>query len=236
MTQSTNKNQIISDLIDEKLSSQDLDILVADCESQKTLFRYNTVSELLRDEYSAESNMSFVESVSKMIAQEPTVLAPDQNNAQTVLNSASAEVIPLFAKIKKATGGMAIAASVAVATFFSVQTIQVAQEGDLINSEVAVQSEPLNQVELSNASNEAASAWLETAEQKELELFNDMFMSKARQSEQAAIAPFARAVRGQGVGTIRFSKEQWENILRRSTRLNEEKQATEKQTDKKSQE
>ncbi|PHS20181.1 MAG: hypothetical protein COA86_02515 [Kangiella sp.] len=233
-------NSQISDLLDEQIASEELSELLKEDGVNESFYRYNLVSKILRKEANAPVSMDFINAVSQKIDGEPTVFAPSADSRSTdsqSLNDSTNNVIPLFSKIKKLTGGMAIAASVAIATFISVQSVQVANDG-VFKSDIANQQSE-EQIKMptiaSNAgveSVEPAKFLLETAEQRELEFFNDMFMSKARQSEQEAIAPFARAVRGQSVGTIRFSKEQWENILRRSTRIEHERELDESQSSK----
>ncbi|PCI73111.1 MAG: hypothetical protein COB38_01620 [Gammaproteobacteria bacterium] len=223
-------NSQFSDLLDEQIASEELSELLKEDGVNESFYRYNLVSKILREEVNAPVSMGFINAVSKKIDAEPTIFAPSSDSSSTdrlSINKSNNNVIPLFSKIKKLTGGMAIAASVAVATFISVQSVQVANDG-VFNSDIATQqSSPILQKKaiVTPEAIDPENYWLETAEQKELEFFNDMFMSKARQSEQEAIAPFARAVRGQSVGTIRFSKEQWENILRRSTRIMHENQS-----------
>ena len=233
-------NSQVSDLLDEQIAPEELSKLLKEDGVNECFYRYNLVSKILREEANAPVSMDFINAVSQKVDAEPTVLAPssDSRSADGIateipsINNSTNNVIPLFSKIKKLTGGMAIAASVAVATFISVQSVQVADDA-VFNSDIA--NQPTKQInpmasDTGIESVEPANLWLETAEQKELELFNDRFMSKARQSEQEAIAPFARAVRGQSVGTIRFSKEQWENILRRSTRINDENESLKSQS------
>ncbi len=210
--------KLVSGLLDEQITSEELNELLNEEGVNETFYRYNMVSKILHDEVTGSVSLDFVNLVSQKLDNETLISTPFNN------------VIPLFSKIKKITGGMAIAAS--VATFVSVQTVQVAQDDDLFGSGVVVQSSqaqtlPADAI-VSKNTIDPANYWLETAEQKELELFNDKFMSKARQSEQESIAPFARTVRGQRIGTIRFSKEQWQYILRRSTRLKEAKKENDK--------
>ncbi len=231
-------NSQVSDLLDEQIASGELSELLKEDGVNESFYRYNLVSKILREEANAPVSMDFINTVSQKIDAEPTIFAPSSDrhsenglseDSQSIKNSTN-NVIPLFSKIKKITGGMAIAASVAVATFISVQSVQVADDG-VFNSDIATQqSSPIIQKNpiVTPEAIDPENYWLETAEQKELEFFNDKFMREARrQSEQDAIAPLARAVRGQSLGTIRFSKEQWENILRRSNRLNEAKKTKE---------
>ncbi|MFT6734054.1 MAG: sigma-E factor negative regulatory protein RseA [Polaribacter sp.] len=221
--------QLVSDLLDEQITTKALDELLSKEDVNESFYRYNAVSKVLRDELVAPVNMDFVSSLIKKLDNEPTILVPLTNTSPNQIPNNHRQdtpnnVIPLFSKIKKLTGGMAIAASVAVATLISVQSFQVVNDEGVFNSDIAILPE---ESKVNNVSIEPANNWLETAEQKELEVFNDMFMSKARQSEQEAIAPFARAVRGQSLGTIRFSKEHWEYLLRRSAHLNEEQKVKE---------
>lgn len=250
MTQTIDNSQLdseelVSGLLDEQITSEELSELLSDDRVNESFYRYNLVSKVLREELIAPVSMDFVNSVSQKLDSEPTILAPSTKtqHLQTSSNTSTNNVVPLFSKIKKLTGGMAIAASVAVATFVSVQSVQIADHEGVFNSELATQQsaqQSIKQtaslaVDANNAAEsiEPANEWLDTAEQKELEFFNDMFMSKARQSEQGSIAPFARVVRGQRIGTFRYSKEEWEYILRRSIRTQHEKTLLENSTEEK---
>ncbi len=203
----------LSDLIDEQCSSDDLEILFKEPEMKAHYYRYQTVSTVLKGEYSANASIDFCQSIHDKIADEPAILAAPRPSTTK-----------RYFKAAKFSSGFAIAASVAVATFFSIQTLQVSGEFPS-NQESFVQSEDVLSNSLAATSDETINNNLQqnNLEQDELELFNDIFMQQARQSELDSIAPFATRVGGKYVKTIRFSAEQWQKILEQN-KIKQQKQ------------
>lgn len=205
------RNEFLSDLIDDQCSSSDFDSLLNDKNAIECWYRYSTVNAILKDEYSANASVDFCKEISKKIADEPSIIAAPRST-HTVIRSASAE-------IKRFTGGLAIAASFAFATFFSVQTMQVSDDTIPVNGSTAEVELPTAGDLAATQSKQSLSVNMEdNLEQMELELFNDIFMSRARESEKDSIAPFATRVGAEYVKTIRFSAEQWQEILRRNAK------------------
>ncbi|TQV84991.1 sigma-E factor negative regulatory protein [Aliikangiella coralliicola] len=121
-----NKNQHLSDLMDDKPSNLAIDELLGDDEKAETWFRYQTVRSVLNDEHSAFSSYEFTQAISAKIADEPAIIArPDVSknttNYDDVLPQPAATAHVISRSWRRAGGGLAIAASVAFAMVFSVQ-------------------------------------------------------------------------------------------------------------------
>ncbi len=198
----SNTNKSLSDLLDDQCTSVDLDNLLKDSDAKHSWHRYNAVSAILKGEYSADASVDFCQEISAKIADEPAILAAPKP-VQT-------EIRPMNAEIKRFGGGFAIAASMAFATFFSFQTLQVSNTispTDDISSQIA-------QSAGSDINTNSAITIEKSAEQLELEEFNDLYMSLARVSELDSIAPYPTTnVSGAYVKTHRISAEQWQQIL-----------------------
>jgi negative regulator of sigma E activity len=120
----------LSDLMDDRGDQQTLDQLLASNEQQaKTWYRYNLVSAVLNKQDSVHSSFEFSQMISDKIAKEPVLTSQK-----------SAEVISFW---KKATGGFAIAASVAFAMVFSVQMMNQAPQSLSGNNTIAEQNNAL---------------------------------------------------------------------------------------------
>jgi len=220
-------NEFLSDLIDDNCSSEDLDSLLNDSKTINRWHRYSAVSEVLKGEYSANASTDFCMQISSKIADEPAILAAPRPATKTESETNTARVeVKKLAEVKRLTGGFAIAASFAFATFFSVQTMQVSDDLNLSNDATAGIEKISNSVASNNATlNSLASVpstqslpvdTEDSSEQIELEFFNEVFMSRARESEKNSIAPFARRVGAEYVKTLRFSAEKWQELLQKN--------------------
>ncbi len=211
-TNMSKTNNSLSDLLDEQCSSIDLDSLLKDSETSDSWHRYSAVSVILKSEYSANASTDFCKEISAKIADEPAILAAPRPH---VAKSSPATAGPVTADITRIGSGFAIAASVAFATFFSVQTLQVSSELSPLNENSAkVVSSPTS--ESIAATQATMPSNKDSLEQLELESFNEALMLPARQSEIDSIAPFATSVGGEYVKTIRISAEQWQGVLQRA--------------------
>ncbi len=223
-----NKTQSLSDLLDDQCSADDLGQLLNDSETNERWFRYQTVSAILKDQHAASASSEFFQSVSAKIDAEPSIIAaPSQQTQQT-----TAEIHPFIAEIKRLSSGFAIAATVAFATFFSVQTMQVADtEGVLSDSAVAAIA---GQDEI-NVNEKSAGGMATTSsdydEQAEAEIFDNLYFQKSPRRNKVGIAQ----VSGEYVQTIRFSAEQWQAILERSLRQKALQEAAKKNEQSQSQ-
>jgi len=199
-------NKSLSDLLDEQCSSSDLDNLLSEKDVSESLYRYSAVSAIIKGEYSAHASINFCKDISAKIADEPAILSatrpPQTRNRHAI------------AEIRKFGSGLAIAASVAFATFFSVQLLQVSSE----LSPMYENSVETNQIKSEDfaANKDPMPSSGDSLEQLNLEAFNEAFMLPARLSEQDSIAPFATSVSGEYVKTIRISAEQWQQILQKA--------------------
>jgi len=212
---SSNKSansQLLSDLLDDRCISDDFEKLLENTDTTSDWYRYHTVSAILRNENSVQATPSFCQHVSNKIADEPTVIgAPVVNQARTDTFRTNT-VTP----IRRFGGGLAIAASAAFATFFSVQTLQV--------SENILPVDTNQQSIASNASSLVPKVAVEIAdslEQTELELSSGIFKAEAWNSGSIA----NQQVSGAYVKTIRFSAEDWQKMVDRAVRLKAEKEA-----------
>ncbi len=199
-------NKLLSDLLDENCSSNNLDDLLEDKHAIESWYRYHSISEIIKGQNSADASLKFCQQISAKIADEPAIIAAPRQESSHPVN---AQVVPLNAEIKKVGGGFAIAASVAVATFFSFQSTQIAQHDAPQGTQVASkqQASPENTV-ATNPTNQQMAA----AEQYQMDIFNDRYIRDLRRSDKGNIAP----VSGEFVRTMRFSAEEWQAILEKS--------------------
>ncbi|MDQ7049014.1 MAG: RseA family anti-sigma factor [Enterobacterales bacterium] len=219
-------NEFLSNLLDDQCSCDELDQLLDDKNTAEGWYRYSLVSAILKNEPSADISTEFSQSLSAKIAQEPAIVATQaaatqasQSNTKDRRSTASSNIFSLG----RYTSGMAIAASVAFATFFSVNQLDSNYGNQLEPSNVAVShttpSESATAIAL-----QQDSAVPDTLEQTELEIFNDLFLREAKRSERGAFAP----VGGEYVKTIRFSAEQWQQIVQKAVLQKAELEAAQK--------
>lgn len=223
----TTVGKTLSDLLDNQCNSSDLNEVLDSAECSKQWYRYKTVSEVLKSEHSAFSSAAFCAEISAKIADEPAILAspklasPKQNDKRTEVEESHSLESNVVQLPDRRLGGFAIAATVAFATFFSVQSLQVA---DSLNppskssSVVATQDASTDEAMLSKLQELP-----NTEEQRQLDKFNDRLMLRARANQQNATT----AVRGELIGTIRYSAQDWNAILEEA-RLKAQKAKAEK--------
>lgn len=230
----TNKNKLLSDLLDDECSSEDLDSLLRDTDNLNSWYRYNTVSSLLKNEYSNQASIDFCQQVSAQIAEEPAIIAAPapikkQANKAKQSNNVQGNVF----SIKGFSGGFAIAASVAVATFFSIQTIQSPVEVNSFNQQAMEQSQSVNSANDSQVaeSTKVTISHNDILEQAELEVYNGLFLQEAQRTQGSGFAP----VSSEYVKTIRFSADEWQQIMQKAVKKQAEKEALEKHSEQKSQ-
>ncbi len=220
------KNKLLSDLLDEECHSSDLDDLLESDDLKESWFRYHTVSAIIKDQHSANASLDFCNQISAKIAEEPAILAAPKSKQPITQKS---NVIPFVAEFKRTSGGFAIAASVAVATFFSFQTIQVAQEDVATEAQIASQSNELNNSrDVVESTPTAAGYEIDATEQFELDIFNDRYIQDLRRSDKGSFAP----VSGEFVRTVRFSAEEWQAILEKSLERQRQLEKTKLEQDK----
>jgi negative regulator of sigma E activity len=200
------KNKLLSDLLDEKCRSNQIDDLLDTDQINQSWYRYHSVSALIKGQHSANASFDFCNEISQKIAQEPAIIAAPKATSSTPVN---ADIYSLSTDFKKFTSGFAVAATVAAVTFFSLQTTQVV-EPEQLGSQVA--SGPQTSLPSNDTSNSSINANLLSAEQYELDIFNDRYISDLRRSDKGNIAP----VSGEFVRTVRFTAEEWQAILEKS--------------------
>ena len=204
-----NKKQSLSDLLDDQCSSVDLDSLLSDDKSVEGWYRYHSVSAIIKDEYSAHSHVDFCKNISAKIADEPAIIASPRTEISHTSDSSNNVV-----QLRRSGGGLAIAASAAFATFFSVQTLQVSDQITPDNQTVIANNSANPIISDSKTLDQVSAA--ESLEQSELEFFNELYIQEAN-----------RPVGGEYVKTFRFSAEQWQQILQNAARQQSKLQAEE---------
>ncbi len=200
------KNKLLSDLLDEQCHSSDLDDLLDNNDISESWYRYHTVSAIIKDQHSASASFDFCSQISAKIADEPSIIAAPKT-------AKFSNIQPIIAEFRRTGSGFAIAATVAVATFFSFQTLQVAQDGVLTDTQIASESNESNSIpNNANSTKSIAGSEFNATEQYELDVFNDRYISDLRRSDKGSFAP----VSGEFVRTVRFSAEEWQAILEKS--------------------
>lgn len=215
--QSVNR-QRLSDLLDNRCDSSDFDKLLEHADSKEVWYRYQTASSVLRNEHSTHTTLSFCQEISAKLAGEPAIIAtsittpakekPSQslNSRQKTANQKVATVSP----IRRFSGGLAIAASAAFATFFSVQTLQLSDSSQPDSS--------MQQAAAGGAGNRSTakvSAEISgSLEQTQLEFSSDLYKLGILRSGQVSQQQVSDAY----VETVRLSAEEWQNLLKRSAK------------------
>ena len=203
------KNKLLSDLLDENCNSNQLDDLLESEDITESWYRYQTVSAIIRDQHSANASFEFCNQISAKIADEPAIIAAPKNVS---IKSRQASIRPITQDVKRVGSGFAIAATLAVATFFSFQTLQLADENNQVNPQVASQADLSTPIKTQVPTNALTSNEFDAAEQYELDIFNDRYINDVRRSDKGNFAP----VSGEFVRTVRFSAEEWQAILEKS--------------------
>jgi len=209
-------SQRLSDLLDNRCDSNDFDELLADADTKNAWYRYQTVSSILRNEHSAQESHSFCQEISVKLADEPAIIAAPASNKR-LASPKSSKLRSDISPIRRFSGGLAIAASAAFATFFSVQTIQLSDSNQASSSPqqsiagtVDEDSNPKISVEVSDS-----------LEQTELEFSSDLYEFGTLRSGIIS----KQQVSGSWVKTIRFSAEQWQEMLDRAIEQRAKKEA-----------
>jgi len=204
-------NEFLSNLLDDRCSCDELDQLLDDKNSSNNWYRYSLVSAILKNESSVALDSDFCQSVSAKIALEPAIIATQASRSAKSDNALEQTTSNIFAFGRYASG-MAIAASVAFATFFSINQLQSSDLNHLDQGAVAT-SDVSNSVQNTDSVAFQQSKNLpNTLEQSELEVFNALFLKEAKRSERGAYAPAG----GEYIKTIRFSAEQWQKIVEKA--------------------
>lgn len=216
-------NEFLSNLLDDQCSCDELDQLLDDENTKDGWYRYSLVSAILKNEPSADISTEFCQSISAKIAQEPAIIATQANQSNTKgrRSVSSSNLVSLG----RYASGMAIAASVAFATFFSVNQLDSNYANQFESSNIAATNNTPS-TSVSAVAVQQDSAIPDTLEQTELEVFNDLFLREAKRSERGAFAP----VGGEYVKTIRFSAEQWQQIIQKAILQKAELEAAQKKT------
>ena len=198
-----NKNELLSDLLDEQCSSEELTHLLNDKTITDSWYRYSTVSAILKNEHAGHVDIDFSQKMSALIANEPAIIATQSSRSvsDSSVNTISDNLNQNVIQFKKTFGGFAIAASVAVATFFSVQTMQIADVSvngsDVVASSGVAPAKGTN-TQSANSVNNSQSQ----------EQYNDLYQLNTIGSQVPVGAEYVK--------TIRLSAEQWQELLKRA--------------------
>jgi len=119
-----NNLQSLSELMDDYVSDEAIEQLLANEEQAESWYRYQVVRSVLNQDYSAHCSYQFTQAISKQIAMEPAIIAAPKKASVSFISRAW----------KKSGGGLAIAASVAFAMVFSVQMMDSGNNADFNNS------------------------------------------------------------------------------------------------------
>lgn len=211
-------SQRLSDLLDNKCDSSDLDKLLEHADTSETWYRFQTVSSLLRNEHSARVTPSFCREISSKLASEPAIIASPAKN-RPLQSRKTAEISP----IRRFSGGLAIAASAAFATFFSVQTLQFSDNSQPnYSKQHAVVDGVNNHSTASRSSNNVSAKISDSLEQTQLEFSSDLYKLGVLRSGDIS----QQQVSGAYVETIRLSAEQWQDLLTRAAKRKAAKEAS----------
>jgi len=123
----SNNKEALSSFIDgQELSAQQLDLLIAQAQSESDFERYHLIGDTIRDELSPAFSLDFASKVSAAIALEPTILAPKKVEVTEELVAPRGNVVSLFGRF----GSYGIAASVAAVMVVSAIQLQSNQSID----------------------------------------------------------------------------------------------------------
>ncbi len=159
--------QCLSDFLDGEVSDKTIEQLLSDPKAAESLYRYQTIRSAVNNELSAHNSFQLTQLISGKIAQESVL---NQADFERSINSSDSDKVSVsvvaFPSWKKRLTGFSIAASVALATVFSVQMFSsldsnqtginglVSQEKLRSSSEIATEQAELEQIqqmlELSN--------------------------------------------------------------------------------------
>ncbi|MET1254110.1 sigma-E factor negative regulatory protein [Aliikangiella maris] len=193
---SSNKNQNLSDLLDGYGDvSQNLNQLLSDKQQQQTWKRYHMVSAVLKKENSAHSSEAFLQSVSELIADEPSIIARPQvkNNAISTNDTAGdiqhvAKTTNVASIFWKKASGLAVAASVAYAMIFSVDLMEFSTQAPLNSQfgQTQASNSPMDETQVSSSLTAQASAqgMTEVDSKNNLNLFASLSESDAAEQER----------------------------------------------------
>jgi len=210
--------QSLSDLLDERCSSDDLDALLKDSDANDAWYRYQAVSAIIKDEHSAHTCSEFYTQVHGKIALEPAIISAPKNSQKQLPNDNN------VVQLKRLGGGFAIAASAAFATFMSVQTLQVAEHIEPQNQTFAVDTSENAVSPNINKSVEAQ----DPSEPPEIDMSNFLYLLETNPSGRAGLAP----VGGKYVKTYRFSAEQWQQMMENAAASQQLEASTESAAEK----
>jgi len=200
--QTEQRDEKLSALLDNAMDDQQLNDFMQDLKRDpiadaETAQRYRLMGDVMRDELDQSSFMDISSAVHRAIENEPSHNEADVMAHQTA-NSESA-LAALFSRWMKPFAGMAVAASVAMMTLFTFNTVQNNDAADPAMQ--VVQNQPVStQLQLVNpeiARNVRVASTLDTSKSKQQQKqLNDYMMQHsgyASQSTMQGIMPYVRA-------------------------------------------
>lgn len=193
------REEQLSALLDNALDSQQLDSFMQDLKRDpladaETAQRYNLIGDAMRDELDQSSFMDISGAVQRAIEQEP-VHAQSEQQAPSAFKPLSALTGLLTAWIKPITG-MAVAASVAMMTLFTFNTVQN-NEADESSVQLAQSAAP-QKMSVDIARNVRVASTLDNnsksiEQQKQINSYMLQHSGYASQSTMQGMMPYVRA-------------------------------------------
>jgi len=191
-------NEILSSLLDNEADAKTLAEALESDECTATWHRYQVVRSILSKEHSALCDFAFTQRVAAHIETLPAHQGKPEK---------SAKIIEFKRRWRRSAGGLAVAASIAAAMVFSIQTSQVAHIQDN-NPSMA-----------GNVTQQAsADSALAVAEQAELEAIQRLLWLRSQQALQRgdnSLIPQSEMVSGEQTRSYLISNEQWKEIERK---------------------
>jgi len=191
------RDEQLSALLDNALDEQQLESFMQDLKRDpitdgETAQRYNLIGDAMRDELDQSSFIDISEAVHRAIEQEPEhseVAAESKKTAKFDLSA-------LFASWVKPVAGMAVAASVAMVTLVTFNTVQNSGASD--PSVQLAASQPADRVNPEIARNVRVASTLDTGkksaeQQKQLNIYMLQHSGYASQTTMQGMMPYVRA-------------------------------------------
>jgi len=198
------RDEKLSALLDNAMDDQQLNEFMQDLKRDpiadaETAQRYRLMGDVMRDELDQSSFMDISSAVHRAIENEPSHNEADVMAHQTANSKSESALAALFSRWMKPLAGMAVAASVAMMTLFTFNTVQNNDADDAAMQ--VVQNQPVStQLQLVNpeiARNVRVASTLDPRKSKQQQKqLNDYMMQHsgyASQSTMQGIMPYVRA-------------------------------------------
>jgi len=198
------RDEKLSALLDNALNEQQLDEFMQDLKRDpiadaETAQRYRLMGDAMRDELDQSSFMDISSAVHRAIENEPSLSETDLDVENTRTSSPLPGILQLLNNWTKPLAGMAVAASVAMMTLFTFNTVN---NSDTLDATIQVaQTQPastsLQRVNPDIARNVRMASTLDTSKSKEQQKQLNEYMLQhsgyASQSTMQGMMPYVRA-------------------------------------------